>query len=272
MRSKTKIFRLSIAAVLLWHVLGHWGAAEPVKRVIVTSDSILAGMAGILLPPEKYGVEALLPPGQCPGHYDLKLSDIEKAEKADLVITFQGMPFMNKEGLAGRAGLIIDAKGRNWMAPDAYKKGLDVLAEKLSARFPEDRDYIATRQEEAKGRVETAARALITEIRKAGVWGGAVLASSMLKEPLEWMGFSIAGEYGRPESISAKEILRLSKIGKTRHILVVADNLQSGPEAGKGLAEAMEVPHVVLTNFPMEEGYLASLEANVRTILAAVGK
>jgi hypothetical protein len=48
------------------------------------------------------------------------------------------------------------------------------------------------------------------------------------------------------------------------------DNLQSGPEAGKGIAETLGVPHVVLTNFPLEKGYLATLEGNVDAIVAVV--
>ena len=65
-------------------------------RILVTSDTILSGMAASLLPPDRYSVEAILPPGQCPGHYDVKLSDIEKMQKATLTVSFTGLPFMEK--------------------------------------------------------------------------------------------------------------------------------------------------------------------------------
>jgi zinc transport system substrate-binding protein len=53
---------------------------------------------------------------------------------------------------------------------------------------------------------------------------------------------------------------------------MVVDNLQSGPDAGKGIAETLRVPHVVLTNFPSEKGYLATLRENVDAILTASKK
>jgi zinc transport system substrate-binding protein len=103
-----------------------------------------------------------------------------------------------------------------------------------------------------------------------GIFGKAIVASSMQKEPIEWMGFRVVGEYGRPEAMSAREVVRLSKIGRDGHAILVADNLQSGPEAGKGIAEALGVPHVILTNFPSKRGYLATLEENVDAVVSAV--
>jgi hypothetical protein len=69
--------------------------------------------------------------------------------------------------------------------------------------------------------------------------------------------------------MSTREIVRLSKIGREHRVIFVVDNLQSGPDAGKGIAETIGVPHVVLTNFPSEKGYLTTLGENVDAIIAA---
>lgn len=241
-----------------------------IVRGIVTSDTILSGMITSLLPQNRYSVEAILPPGQCPGHYDVKLSDIEKMKKADLNVSFQGMSFLNKATPAGGAQLLVDAGGRNWMAPDSYIYGLGVLADELSKHFPEDRDKIMRRKEEAIRKVKAASNSLVEKIKEAGIFGKALLASSLQKEVLEWMGFRVVGEYGRPESMSTREVVRLSKTGKDQQAIAVVDNLQSGPDAGKGIAEMLGVPHVVLTNFPSEKGYLATLRENVDAVVAAV--
>ena len=87
---------------------------------------------------------------------------------------------------------------------------------------------------------------------------------------MEWMGLRVAGVYGRPESLSAKDVVRLLKIGKVQQISAVIDNLQSGPDAGKSIAETLGKPHVVLNNFPSERGYLATLQDNVHMVLAAL--
>ena len=155
------------------------------------------------------------------------------------------------------------------MAPDSYIYGLGVLADGLSKHFPEDKDEIMRRKEDTIRKVKAEANSLIEKIKQAGIFGKPIIASSMQKEPLEWMGFRVVGEYGRPEAMSAREVVRLSKIGRDQQAIVVVDNLQSGPDAGKGIAETLGVPHVVLTNFPSEKGYLATLGENVDAVLAA---
>jgi zinc transport system substrate-binding protein len=247
-------------------------ALDPEKsgKSIITSDTILSGMVASLLPSGFFRVSAIMPPGQCPGHYDIKLSDIEKVKKADLVLSFRGMPFMAKAEMETGRHCVVDAKDDNWMAPKSYLAGLQIIAKELSARFPGYQSQIAERLADAMRAVtETSAR-LRDEIQQAGVNCEPVLASSMQKETLEWMGFRVVGTYGRPEAISAQEMIRLSRLGRESKAVAVIDNLQSGPEAGKGLAEDLHVPHVVLSNFPSAEGYLATLSENVGVMVAAV--
>jgi len=274
MWTKTKLF-LAIVAIALLGLSTTYSntsneANAKILRGIVTSDTILSGMIASLLPPNRYSIEAILPPGQCPGHYDVKLSDIEKMEKANLTVSFRGMPFMDKAGLGGRAQLLVDAGGRNWMAPNSYIYGLGILADELSKRFSEDKDEILRRKEETVRKVKTGANSLIEKIKQTGLFGKPIIASSMQKEVLEWMGFRVVGEYGRPEAMSTREVVRLSKIGTDQHAIVVVDNLQSGPDAGKGISETLGVPHVVLTNFPSEKGYLATLGENIDAVVTAV--
>jgi zinc transport system substrate-binding protein len=240
------------------------------KKSIVASDTILSGMSESLLPSDHFTVAAILPPGQCPGHYDVKLSDIAKTTKADLVVSFRGMPFMQQvHGDAGKQ-LLIDAKDRNWMAPDSYIDGLNLLADRFSERFPDYKRQIAAQREQAILKVVEINKSLSDRIKNSGVAQNAIIASSMLKEPLQWMGFRIVGEYGRPESISAKEIADLTRTGREKRAVMIVDNLQSGPDAGKGIAEALGTPHVILSNFPSEKGYAATLSDNVAAVLTAM--
>jgi len=240
------------------------------KIQVVASDTILSGMSEALLPPDRFEVAVILPPGQCPGHYDLKLSDIARVKNADLVVSFRGMPFMQGAEIDENRYFPVDSRGLNWMVPDAYIAGLETLADKFSELFPESAPLIKERKEQAAREVAEKNAALGERIKSAGAGQKPVIASSMIREPLEWMGFRVAGEYNRPESISAKEIADLVRTGKAERAVLVADNLQSGPDAGKGVSEALDIPHVILANFPLENGYAATLEDNVNTVLTAV--
>lgn len=241
------------------------------KRLIVTSDSILSTMAASLVPSASYTVAAIVPPGQCPGHYDMKLSDIERIKRADLLVSFEEMPFV--EGAAGAdrgRHIVIRAAGRNFMAPDSYVYGLNVLADRLCESFPDDAGTIVRLKEEAVRSVNGHAASLIGRIRDAGLAGKPVIASSLQKQTLEWMGFRVVGEYGRPESMSAHRVVHLVRAGKKEHAIFVADNLQSGPDTGRGVADSLGIPHIVLSNFPSEKGYLATLGENAEILLAAL--
>ncbi len=245
-------------------------AGQPEMRTIVASDTILSEIITSLLPPDRYRVEAILPPGQCPGHYDVKPTDIEKMKKAVVIVSFRGMPFMGKAGSDDERQLVIDPEDRNWMAPGSYVQGLELLAARLSERFPGDRAEIARRKEHAIRLATQGADRLLQKIAGAGLSGRPVIASSMQKEPLEWMGFQVVAEYGRQEAMSARDVVRLTEAGKHRGAVMVVDNLQSGPDAGKGISETLKVPHVVLTNFPSERGYLTTLGENVDALLGAL--
>jgi len=243
----------------------------PANKIhVVASDTILSGMSEALLPTDRFEVAVILPPGQCPGHYDLKLSDIARVKNADLVVYFRWMPFMQGAEIDENRHFPVDSRGRNWMVPDAYIAGLEALADKFSELFPESAQLINERKEQTAREVAEKNAALNERIKSAGVGQKPIIASSMIKEPLEWMGFRVAGEYDRPESISAKEIANLVRTGKAEGVVMVVDNLQSGPDAGKGISEALDIPHVILANFPLENGYAATLEDNVNAALNAL--
>jgi zinc transport system substrate-binding protein len=174
---------------------------------------------------------------------------------------------MDKAVSGAGSHIILDAEGRNWMAPASYVHGLGLLAEKLSERFPKDKGAIMARKEQAIRDVRSETRTLTGRVRRAGMFGKSVIASSMQKEPLEWMGFRVIAEYGRPEAMSAREVVRLTRTGRDQQAIFVVDNLQSGPDAGKGIAETLKIPHVVLTNFPSEKGYVATLRENIDAVI-----
>jgi zinc transport system substrate-binding protein len=272
MGTKIACLLLAVVAALTWPAAGYSkgrdGNGQPI-RTIMTSDSILSTIVASLLPSHRYTVHTVLPPGQCPGHYDVKLSDIERMKKADVVVSFRGMPYMGEPGQANGEWLSVDAEGRNWMVPDSYLRGMEGVAERLARKYPEDSGVIFKNLYAVKNRTKTESDSLIERVTRAGIAGKTVIASSMQKETLEWMGLVVVGEYGRPEAMSVKDIARLSRAGKERHVVLVVDNLQSGPDAGKGIAEALGVPHVVLTNFPSEKGYLPTLAENVDAVLKA---
>ncbi|HOV90900.1 MAG TPA: metal ABC transporter substrate-binding protein [Syntrophorhabdaceae bacterium] len=240
------------------------------KHIIITSDTILGSILSSLLPGDRYRVESIIPPGQCPGHYDIKLSDLERIKKAELIIYFKGMSFMAKIPSESFKTLVIDTEGNNCMTPDYYIYSMTIIADNISRIFPDDARYIWKKKENEIKRLKEETDTLKRKIQEAGFSGKKIIASSMQRQPLEWMGFTVVADYGRPEAITAKDAINLIKIGKRNKVVLVVDNLQSGPDTGRAIAESLDVPHVVLTNFPSEKGYIHTLKENVEIILKAL--
>ncbi|HOP85003.1 MAG TPA: zinc ABC transporter substrate-binding protein [Syntrophorhabdaceae bacterium] len=261
---------LSIIGILSY--TSQKGLTSERKYLIITSDTLLANMVSSLLPKERYSVEAILPPDQCPGHYDIKIKDMEKIKHSELIVSFRDMPFLNNSAFNEKTRIFVDSKGHNWMSPNHYEHGLKMISNILINHFKQDALTIERLKDKEMKRLKEATINLKRLIKDNGLLGKKVIASSMQKEPLEWMGFKVVAEYGRQESLSTKDIVRLTKIEKKGEVILVVDNLQSGPNVGKSIAEAIGVPHVVLTNFPSEKGYIETLKENVLTIINALNK
>ncbi|MBW1679418.1 MAG: hypothetical protein JRJ08_04640 [Deltaproteobacteria bacterium] len=83
----------------------------------------------------------------------------------------------------------------------------------------------------------------------------------MQAEFVKWLGLNIISTYGRQEDLSPKELLEITRIA--------IDNLQSGSNVGRQIAEDIGGRQVILTNFPLGDSYLESLKKNVDKVIQA---
>jgi len=239
-------------------------------RLVVASDTLVGSMLESLLPQGEFEVYTILPSDQCPGHYDVKLSDIEKVETAELSVYFKDMPIGKRIMEAGRSGIALSESGENWMLPGNYIKGAGILAGELEEKFPEFSNDIARNFGKLEREVTVAGDALKNRLSEAGCEKAVAVVARMQKDQLEWMGFETICLYGRPESFSSRTVAECVTEAKKKGAVLVADNLQSGPDAGSGIAESLGIPHITLKNFPSEDGYIATIENNVNIVIESV--
>jgi len=199
----------------------------------------------------------LVPSAMCPGHYDLRPSDIRRVAQSDAVLLHGFQASMSKmQGLIAAASLpserlhVIEVKG-NWMAPPVQSQALlcvgRVMAEldKADAAKILSRSKVRSRDVLALGQ-ETEAHLALEEVGEVGV-----LCSSMQAPFVQWLGFKILDTFGRSEALSVARINALLEVGKASHAALVIDNLQSGDtRISAVLARDCGAQHVVLSNFP----------------------
>ena len=153
---KGKILLSFLVAVLPMSLLAPLSCTHS-SADIVAGSSLIAGVAQDIAG-SKLEVHNLIPPGMCPGHYDVKPSDVETlANSKALFIHSWQQDKANITGLIDAAQntnliiKVIDVKG-NWMVPQVQAEAVNKIAQALGGIDPGNSAYYHQKAEE-RGRV-----------------------------------------------------------------------------------------------------------------------
>lgn len=224
---------------------------EPVVTGTALMQSVVQDVLGGETAPA-----VLIPPGSCPGHYDMRPSDIERVAQCEALLLHPwqvDMPnvasVIRASGIAPERVHVVPAQG-NLMVPEAYAHALEAVAEVLAANGLATSDASAKatkRSAEARALGET----LEARLAAAGTRETVVLCQNMIAPFVEWAGFSVAGVFGRSEDLSVGDVEALVQLGKASSVSLIIDNMQSGDEKmGAVLARETGAERVILSNFP----------------------
>jgi zinc transport system substrate-binding protein len=248
------------------------GCAQPkTRRIPVLASTTLISAIVQAVGGDWFAVTTIAPAGLCPGHFDLKPSDVAAANYAKLVLNHGWEAWyasLEKAIVPPGPRKVTLATQGNWMIPELQKQAAveiaGLLAELDTVRADTYRLAVARYESEVDS-AAAAARAML-----AGKELPAVIAADQQAPSLKWLGFRVVATYGRAEDFTAQELTRLARVASDSGVKLIVDNLQSGPDAGKPLAEALKVKHVTLTNFPLEGSYRQALLDNAKALAQAV--
>jgi len=221
----------------------------------------------------------IVPPAQCPGHFDIKPSDVEKLAEAKLLLhhNWQGKLFDNKliESANNEELVVVPVavKG-NWMAPPVQKEAVTKIADIMMQEDPDNKSYYEENASRLISSIEDKGKEVRSRLQKYEVEKIKVLCSGMQQGFLKWAGFDVVATYGRPEELSPKKLQELVNKGKEAGVKLVVDNLQSGPDAGVGIAKEIGAVQVTISNFPggfpKTDNWSAALDKNIELLLEAL--
>ncbi|WP_022663189.1 metal ABC transporter substrate-binding protein [Paucidesulfovibrio longus] len=255
---------------------------------ILAGTSIAADIVSDLCGPAA-AVRLLIPGGACPGHYDLRPGDLRFLGGAQLLVleSFQSeMPNMRDLIRAARneqLQIFVLPEAESAMLPEAQERLTLALAKELARLRPELASRLERATAERIARVREVAGEQRARLEKAGTPGTVALSSALQASFARWAGLDVAATYGRPEDLTPERFGELQDIGAKRGARLVLDNVQSGPGAGRGLAETLGAGRAELTSFPggfpdAPEGredndgrWESAFIANVNRVLAALG-
>lgn len=238
----------------------------PQRLRVIASTTLIASIVEAI-GGDRVRVTTIAPAGFCPGHFDVPPSAVRAANEARLLINhgWEGWYPGFVAAITNPQLMRVTCRTPgNWMVPPVHREAAAEITLLLKDADPA---HTAT--------YDSAARRYATRIDSAEAEARRLLAGRELprticsdkQEPfLTWLGLRVIATYGRPDDFTAAELTRLARAIVDSGVGLVVDNLQSGPDAGRPLAEASGAQHVTLSNFPLSGSYPEQLLVNVRAL------
>jgi len=269
-----------VLSLVISSLLGSCAPAGTSKLNVVTSTSLLASIVE-RVGGDRVDVVNIIPPAQCPGHFDVKPGDIQKLANADLFLLhgWQGEKF--SQDLITSANnpdltvVRIDIKG-NWMTPPVQLEAIDEITAALCQVDAKNSSAYQKSAAELKGKIEAKEAEVKAKLVKESLSSINVMCADQLPGFVNWTGLNIVATYGRPDSLTPQMVKELVDKGKEAKVTLIIDNLQSGQNAGAGIAEELGCKRVILSNFPggfdNTETWEKAIDRNIELILEAIAQ
>ena len=251
--------------------------SSPTGLKVVTSTSLLASIVE-RVGGDRVDVINIIPPAQCPGHFDIKPGDIQKLADADLFLMhgWQGEKFsQDLIASANNPGLSIhkiDVKG-NWMTPLVQLTAIDGITAILSQADTQNSSFYQEQAAKLKSIIETKSAEIKNKLAKEDLARVNVMCADQQPRFVKWAGLNVIAIYGRPDSLTPQAVKELVDKGREAKVTLIIDNLQSGRDAGAGIAEELGVKRIILSNFPggfdNTETWEKAIDRNIELILEA---
>jgi len=287
-----------VLSLVFTSLLSGCTSEDTAELKVVTSTSMMAQIVE-RVGGDRVDVVNIVPPAQSPGHFDVKPSDIQKLANADLFLLhgWRGEKFA-QELIASASNpdltvVKIAVKGKlmtpppqleatqtltsdYWMTPPVQLEATEMIAAALSQVDTKNSSAYQKSAAELAAKIEAKGAEVQDRLVKANVSGTNIMCAEMLVGFVKWAGFNIVATYGRPDSLTPQVLRELVDKGREGRVTLIIDNMQSGKDAGAGMAEELGSKRIILSNFPggyeNTETWEKAIDYNVELILEAIAQ
>lgn len=225
-------------------------------------------------------VTSIIPPSQCPGHFDIGPDAIKMLADGDIFFMhgWQGEKFTTRliKSAGNRELMVIVLKTTgNWMVPAVQTKAVEEITSGMIEADPANRSSYENRAAELKSRIDTLEHGLKSLLKGEDLADTQVICAEKLAGFVEWAGLDIVACFSPSDDLSPQELQEVIVKGKEARVKLVISNLQS--EAGAGTIIAKELggttQQVTLSNFPRgfedTETWAKAIEKNIDLLIEA---
>lgn len=232
---------------------------------IAAATSYLEAVAGDLLGSDIQFLR-LAEPGACPGHFDIRPSDVQKLRGCKTLLRFDFQKSLDArlDNSGNSRPSVCEVSVRGGMArPDTYFEACCQVAAHLTAVGMLERGTAELRLNAIKSRLEKLACDSTNRLVAAVLTATPVVASQHQRDFCEWLGFKVVASYRAADVASISEINHSITAGKLAQVKLVIANLPEGRRTADALAGRLNARVVVLENFPASRNNRVSFDEMV---------
>lgn len=245
------------------------------KAEIAASNSYIEAAVLDLLG-EKTRVMRLAEPGMCPGHFDIRASQVNDLRNCRLLLRFDfqssldaRLTSLTERGLTITA---IQTKG-GLCEPSTYQAVCRQVAEALVAADLIEKPAADAQLQAVITRIDDKAAWCRRQITEAGLDGKPVVCSVHQEAFCRWLGLEAPATFTGADSASISEIADAVRQGDNAKVEIIIANLPEGRRLADALGARLGASVVVFGNFPVvTDGRLCFddlLTANVTQLVKA---
>jgi ABC-type Zn uptake system ZnuABC Zn-binding protein ZnuA len=219
-------------------------------------------------------VVSLLPPGDCPGHFDLSPEMVRRLSRCEVLFRFEFQRGVDEKlsGLTSRGLRIVEvARTDGLCVPEVYLDACRQIADGLQGTSAAPAEGLTERLAAVESRLSKLSASVQKEVEDAGLRGRKILCSDHQERFCRWLGLDVAATFPRADDMSSSSLHELISTAQKSNVRAVIANLQEGRQAADSIAQRLDVPVIVFSNFPSKEAAQAGFEEllldNVRSLI-----
>jgi len=222
----------------------------------------------------------LVPPGMCPGHFDISPSQVNLLCNCKILFVFdfqknieKAIPRIKERGLK-----VSTVKSESGMCvPETYLSTARQVATALSEQKPLQKKHYESRLIEIEQRLNTLSENIVKRINKSELRGTKVITSGRQAEFAKWLGLDYVSTFAGRDTVTPAQIDQYLQAARESQIKIVIANKQEGTEMAETLADHLNVKCVVFSNFPGNDkqhtavaGYDDLVTENINRLIEAM--
>lgn len=252
---------------------GDVGLAAPERASVTTSwlDCALRDVTG-----DRFEILQLCPPGTCPGHFDMKPSQLSAMRGCSILVRFdfqKGLDAKLSRMLREGLNVVPVTAGEGLCVPGTYLDSCRQVAAGVIARYPDLKNLCSAELEKAETRLAALGEEVRRRVKDTGLVGKKVITSPHQAAFAGWLGLDVVGTFRGSESETVRSLAGLIARSEKQDVAFVVANLQEGDRQARALGERLRARVVVFSNFPAaKQTFDCLVRANVDLLLEAAEK